>query len=208
METLNSSASTTTSHRIGYARVSSVGQNLDAQLDALHQAGCGKIFSDTMTGSRMHRPGWDQLLAYVRPGDTLVVTELSRMTRSLLHLLETAQALEQRAVHLVSLREHIDTTTATGRCFLAMMGAIHQMERELRAERAAAGRASAKARGKSGGRPRTAIAKLENARILYENSNKTAAEACKATGIGRRIFFAYLAEKRHTSHLGAHPTGS
>jgi DNA invertase Pin-like site-specific DNA recombinase len=208
MEASDSSASTTASHRIGYARVSSVGQNLDAQLDALHQAGCGKIFADTMTGSRMHRPGWEQLLAYVRSGDTLVVTELSRMTRSLLHLLETAQALEQRAVHLVSLREHIDTTTATGRCFLAMMGAIHQMERELRAERAAAGRASAKARGKSGGRPRTALAKLENARILYENSDKTAAEVCKATGIGRRVFFAYLAEKRHTAHLGAHPTGS
>ncbi len=208
MEAIDSSASTTASHRIGYARVSSVGQNLDAQLDALHQAGCGKIFSDTMTGSRMHRPGWDQLLAYVRPGDTLGVTELSRMTRSLLHLLETAQALEQREVHLVSLREHIDTTTATGRCFLAMMGAIHQMERELRAERAAAGRASAKARGKSGGRPRTAIAKLENARILYENSDKTAAEVCKVAGVGRRIFFAYLAEKRHTSRLGVPPTGS
>ena len=89
-----------------------------------------------------------------------------------------------------------------------MMGAIHQMERELRAERAAAGRASAKARGKSGGRPRTAIAKLENARILYENSDKTAAEVCKVAGVGRRIFFAYLAEKRKTSSHGAHPTGS
>jgi len=193
---------------MGYARVSRVGHNLDAQLEALPQAGCGKIFADTMTGSRLHRPGWDQLLADVRPGDTLVVTARSRMTRALLHWLETAQTLEQRAVHLVSLREHIDTTTATGRCFLAMMGAIHQMERELRAARAAAGRASAKARGKSGGRPRTAMAKGENARILYENSDKTAAEVCKATGIGRRIFFAYVAEKRHTAHLGAHPTGS
>src|SRR5712692_7856350 len=160
MEAIDSSASTTTSHRIGYARVSSVGQNLDAQLDALHQAGCGKIFSDTMTGSRMHRPGWDRLLEYVRPGDTLVVTELSRMTRSLLDLLETSTVLAQRQVEVVSLRENIDTTSVTGRCFLSVMGAIHQMERELRAERAAAGRASAKARGKSGGRPRRAIAKL------------------------------------------------
>ena len=208
MEAIDSSASTTALPRIGYARVSRVGQHLDAQLDALHQAGCGKIFSDTMTGSRMHRPGWDQLLDYVRPGDTLVVTELSRMTWSLLHLLETAHALEQRAVHLVSLREHIDTTTATGRCFLSMMGAIHQMERELRAERAAAGRASAKARGKSGGRPRTAIVKLENARILYENSDKTAAEVCQVAGVGRRVFFAYLAKKRNTARLDAHPTGS
>jgi DNA invertase Pin-like site-specific DNA recombinase len=186
----------TTSNRIGYARVSSVGQNLDSQTDSLQQAGCIKIFSDKLTGSRMERPGWEQLLEYIRPGDTLVVTELSRMTRSLLDLLATIQVLEQRQIGLMSLRENIDTTTATDRCFLAMMGAIHQMERELRAERSSAGRASAKARGRTGGRPRTDVTKLENARILYENSEKTAAEVCEIAGVGRRVFFAYLAKKR------------
>lgn len=196
MASIVSLVSTTSPSKVGYARVSSVGQNLDSQMDALQQAGCGKIFSEKMTGSRMDRPAWDQVLEYVRPGDTLVVTELSRMTRSLLDLLETVKTLEQRQVNLVSLRENIDTTTATGRCFLAMMGAIHQVERELRAERAAAGRISAKARGKTGGRPRTDISKLEAAKILYENSEKTAAEVCKVAGIGRRRFFAYLAEKR------------
>jgi DNA invertase Pin-like site-specific DNA recombinase len=185
-------------HRVGYARVSSVGQNLDSQMDALRKAGCGKIFSDKMTGSRMDRPGWDQLMEYVRSGDTLVVAELSRMTRSLLNLLETTGTLEQRRINLVSLRENIDTSTATGRCFLSMMGAIHQMERELRAERAASGRASAKARGKTGGRPRTEIAKLENARILYENSGKTASQACLIADVGRRSFFSHLAAKRKT----------
>jgi DNA invertase Pin-like site-specific DNA recombinase len=118
------------------------------------------------------------------------------MTRSLLDLLATIQVLEQRQLGLMSLRENIDTTTATGRCFLAMMGAIHQMERELRAERSSAGRASAKARGRTGGRPRTDVTKLENARILYENSEKTAAEVCEIAGVGRRVFFAYLAGKR------------
>jgi DNA invertase Pin-like site-specific DNA recombinase len=186
-------------HRFGYARVSSVGQNLDSQVDALQKAECEKIFSDKTTGSRMDRPGWDQLMEYVRPADTLVVTELSRMTRSLLNLLETVKLLEQRQVNLVSLRENIDTRTATGRCFLSMMGAIHQMERELRAERAAAGRASARARGKTGGRPRTDVAKLENARVLYENSGKTANEVCKIVGVGRRIFFTYLAKQRETA---------
>jgi hypothetical protein len=88
-----------------------------------------------------------------------------------------------------------------GRCFLSMMGAIHQMERELRAERAAAGRTSAKARGKTGGRPRTDAAKLENARILYENSGKTAAEVCAVVGVGRRTFFSYLAEFKK-AHVG------
>jgi DNA invertase Pin-like site-specific DNA recombinase len=138
-------------HRIGYARVSSIGQNLDSQIDALQKAGCGKIFSDKMTGSHMDKSGWNAFFDYSRPGDTLVVSELSRMTRSLMDLLTTAKLLEQRQINLVSLRENIDTTTATGRCFLSMMGAIHQMERELRAERAAAGRSSAKARGKTGG---------------------------------------------------------
>lgn len=139
-------------HRIGYARVSSIGQNLDSQIDALQKAGCGKIFSDKMTGSHMDKSGWNAFFDYSRPGDTLVVSELSRMTRSLMDLLTTAKLLEQRQINLVSLRENIDTTTATGRCFLSMMGAIHQMERELRAERAAAGRSSAKARGKTGGK--------------------------------------------------------
>lgn len=93
---------------------------------------------------------------------------------SLMHLLETTQTLHGKQVNLVSLRENIDTNTATGRCFLSMMGAMHQMERELRAERAAAGRASAKARGKTGGRPRTDVVKLRDAKVLYDNSGKAA----------------------------------
>ena len=138
-------------------------------------------------------------MAYVRPGDTRVVTELSRMPR--LDLLETAKALQQRRIERVSLRERIDTPTVTGRCFLAMMGAIHQMERELRAERAAVGRASAQAGGKTGGRPRTDAAKLQNARISYENSEKPAAQAWAAAAVGRRTFFACPAEfkKVHAS---------
>jgi DNA invertase Pin-like site-specific DNA recombinase len=118
------------------------------------------------------------------------------MTRSLMHLLETAQALECKQVKLVSLRENIDTSTATGRCFLSMMGAIHQMERELRAERAAAGRPPRRPEGRQGGRPRTDVVKLRDAKVLYDNSGKTADEVCKVVGVGRRIFFAYLAQQR------------
>ncbi len=110
-----------------------------------------------------------------------------------------AGLLDYRQIHLVSLRENIDTTSATGRCFLSMMGAIHQMERELRAERAAAGRASARARGRTRGRPRTDPAKLETARVLYENTTKTAAEVCAIAGVGRRTFFAYLTTRKKAS---------
>lgn len=180
-------------HRIGYARVSSRDQNLDGQLDMLKAAKCKKIFCDKTSGVSESRPDWDRLLEYVRPGDTVVVTELSRMTRSLTHLLRLVEEFKIKEINLVSLRENIDTTSATGRAFIGMMGVINQMERELKAERAAAGRAAARARGKTGGRPRTSHEKLEKARILYENGGCTAADVCKTLGIGRRTFFRHLA---------------
>jgi DNA invertase Pin-like site-specific DNA recombinase len=181
-------------YKVGYARVSTHDQKLDSQLDALHQVRCHKIFSDRVSGRNADRPGWEQLMAYVRPADTIVVTELSRMSRSLMHLLEIVQTCDQQGIALLSLRENIDTSTATGRCFLAMMGAIAQMERELKAERTAAGRAAAKARGRTGGRPRTDPNKLVQARILYLNSDQTAAQVCRLVGIGRRTLFSYLAQ--------------
>ena len=194
--------------KVGYARTSTAGQNLDSQVDALEEAGCAKVFKDQQSGVLRHRPGWDQLMEYIRYGDTLVIVELSRMSRSLMHLLEVVKELEEMGVSIISLREHIDTTTATGRCFLSIMGAVSQMERELKAERAAAGRASAKARGRSGGRPRTPIKKLEQARILYENSDRSAAEVCKTVGIGRRTLFAYLSKKKEEAQTKAEAAGT
>ena len=181
-------------YKVGYARVSSSAQKLDAQFDALKQTGCHKVFSDRVSGIKADRPGWEQLMAYVRPGDRVIVTELSRMSRSLMHLLEVVKTFEHQDIEIVSLRENIDTSTATGRGFLAMMGVIAQMERELKAERTAAGRAAAKARGRTGGRPRTAPDKLEEARILYLHSDRTAAEVCHRVGIGRRTLFNFLAQ--------------
>lgn len=183
--------------RVGYARVSSIGQNLDSQIDALSSLGCTKIFSDQQSGVSQKREGFSRLMEYLREGDSLVVTELSRLSRSLAHLLTVVESLEEKGVEIVSLRENIDTQTATGRCFLSMMGAIAQMERELKSERATAGRQAAKARGRTGGRPRTQLQKLEQAKILYQNSDKTAKEVCQAIGIGRRTLFRYLAQKRN-----------
>lgn len=192
-------------YKVGYARVSTPDQKPDAQLDALAQAGCLKTFTDQVSGTTALRPGWEQLMAYMRPGDMVVITELSRMARSLAHLLEVIRTFEAQGIELVSLREHIDTATATGRCFLAMMGAMAQMERELKAERTAAGRAAAKARGRTGGRPRTDPEKLEHARILYLHSDKTAADVCRTVGIGRRTLFSYLAHIRQRANTASSP---
>jgi DNA invertase Pin-like site-specific DNA recombinase len=121
------------------------------------------------------------------------------MSRSLMHLLHLVKELEERSIELKSLRENIDTSTATGRGFLSIMGAIAQMEREIKAERAAAGRAAAKARGKTGGRPRTDQDKLEQARILYQNSKESAAEVCKLFGFSRRTLFNYITSQKMRS---------
>ena len=91
---------------VGYARVSNVGQNLEGWVDSFLKRNCQKIFQDKATGSRMDRPGWDALMGYLRKGDTLVVTELSRMTRSLTHLLETTKALIENGIRLISLQEN------------------------------------------------------------------------------------------------------
>lgn len=182
--------------KVGYARVSTTGQNLDSQIDALVKAGCTKLFSDQQSGVSQQREGFLRLIEYLREGDSLVVTELSRLSRSLKHLLWVVESLEEKGVEIISLRENLDTSTATGRCFLSIMGAIGQMERELKSERAAAGREAAKARGRTGGRPTTPLHKLEHARILYENSNQTAKEICCTVGIGRRTLFRYLEARR------------
>lgn len=184
-------------HIIGYARVSSASQNLDSQIDSLTQAGCTKIFTDKVSGTKKEREGWGELMRYIRAGDMLVITELSRMSRSLSHLLEIVDQLKERQVDLKSLCENIDTSTATGRAFLSIMGAVSQMELEIKAERAEAGRLAAKARGKSGGRPKTDPDKLEQARILYQNSGKSAKDVCQLFGFSRRTLFTYMQSRQN-----------
>lgn len=130
---------------VGYARVSSVGQSLDVQLDKLGH--CDKIFQEKHSGATSTRPRLHDCLEYVREGDTLVVTRLDRLARSTLHLCQIAEALARKGVHLQVLDQHLDTSNATGRLLFNMLGAISQFETELRAERQMDGIQKAKARG-------------------------------------------------------------
>lgn len=179
-------------HMIGYARISSPSQNLDAQIDNLKGAGRARVFTDTISGTKTQRNGWNELIAYIRSGDVLLFTELSRMSRSLSYLLEIIEDHKVRQGDLKSLRENIDTSSASGRAFLSIMGAVSQMELEIKSERAEAGRAAVKARGKSGGRPAIDSDKLEQAHILYQNSDKSAREVCSLFGFSRRTPFEHL----------------
>ena len=130
---------------VGYARVSSIGQSLDVQLDKLKS--CDKIFQEKCTGTSRKRTRLKACLEYVREGDTLVVTRLERLARSTLHLCQLAQQLEQKQVNLQVIDQNIHTGDATGRLLFNMLGAIAQFETEIRAERQMDGIQNAKARG-------------------------------------------------------------
>jgi DNA invertase Pin-like site-specific DNA recombinase len=139
--------------RIGYARVSSVGQSLEVQLEKLKQ--CDKIYQEKRSGATGKRPSLEACLEYVWEGDTLVVTRLDRIARSTLHLCQIAEELKRKQVHLQVLDQQIHTNDATGRLLFHMLGAIAQFETELRAERQMDGIQSAKARGVRFGRHKT-----------------------------------------------------
>jgi DNA invertase Pin-like site-specific DNA recombinase len=141
--------------KIGYARVSTGGQKLRLQLDALNDAGCTNIFRDEgVSGNQKNRPGLNKALQVLRRGDVFVVWKLDRLGRSLPHLIDVTSNLTQRGVGFKSLSESIDTTTAGGKLFFHIMGALAEFERSLISERTVAGMKAAVKRGVHVGRPR------------------------------------------------------
>uniref|UniRef100_A0A7V3KPG1 Recombinase family protein n=1 Tax=candidate division WOR-3 bacterium TaxID=2052148 RepID=A0A7V3KPG1_UNCW3 len=181
---------------VGYARVSTLEQDLALQVDALKKAGCQKIFDDKISGLKTERPGLQAALEYVREGDTLVVWRLDRLGRSLKHLLETVAQLEERNIGFRSLQESIDTTTSGGRLIFQIFGALAEFEHNLIQERTHAGLRAARARGRKGGRPRV----LDDKKIslvykLYDEKQQTINEICQIIGISKPTLYAYLHQR-------------
>ncbi len=182
---------------IGYARVSTGEQTLDLQLDALKAAGCGKVFEETASGAKADRPVLAEALTYIRDGDTLVVWRLDRLGRSLGHLIETVAELAERGIGFKSLTEQIDTTTPGGKLVFHVFGALAEFERDLIRERTHAGLAAARARGRTGGRPK-ALAdpkKLALARTLYDGGQADVATICATLGISRATLYRALKDR-------------
>ena len=170
--------------KIGYARVSTQDQNLDRQLDNLRSAGCERIFNEKMTGTRSDRPELRTMLLTLRSGDILVIDSFSRLSRSTKDLLALVDQLTGMGVHLVSLKENLDTTTATGKLMLTMLSALSQFERDLIAERTIDGLKAARARGRCGGRPRLGTDKdKQQALAMYDANVATNAEIADRFGV-------------------------
>ena len=159
-----------TGRLLGYARVSTEEQATDAQTDELHGAGCAAIYQEHGSGASRARPELARLMREIRPGDVLVVVRLDRLARSVSHLLEVIERLEESGAHFRSLRDPIDTSTPQGMFSLQVLGAVAQLERALISERTKAGIKAAQARGKLSGNPGlrardpAAIAKAAQAR--------------------------------------------
>ncbi|MGR3837911.1 MAG: recombinase family protein [Cognatishimia sp.] len=170
---------------IGYARVSTVDQNLDAQMDALTEAGAGKIFHEKVTGKNAQRSELERLLEQLRPDDVVVVTKFDRLARNLADLLQIVKTIQERGAHFRSLGEEIDTTTSVGRLAFHVFGSIAEFERERIAERTREGLAAARKRGRKGGRPNAlSDAQKDEARRMLQEG-RSAREVAALFRVGR-----------------------
>lgn len=178
---------------IGYARVSTADQSLDLQTDALRQAGCARIFSDTASGALAERPHLAAALGHLRAGDTLVVWRLDRLGRSLRHLVDTVAGFEERGIGFRSLQEAIDTTTPGGKLVFHIFCGLAEFERDLVRERTYAGLAAARARGRVGGRkPALTPHKAALARRLYDEREHTVSQIAETVGVSRATIYRHL----------------
>jgi len=183
--------------KIGYARVSTQDQNLDRQLDNLRAAECERIFNEKMTGTKSDRPELRTMLLTLRSGDVLVIDSFSRLSRSTKDLLDLVEKLTAMGVHLVSLKENLDTTTATGKLMLTMLSALSQFERDLISERTVDGLKAARARGRCGGRPRKGSDKdRKQALAMYHANVMTNAEIASRFGISLRTLSRWIAQEQ------------
>lgn len=168
---------------LGYARVSTMDQNLTAQLDQLQAAGCDRVFKEKISGVKRDRPELAALLDFIRQGDVVVVCKLDRIARSTSHLLEIVDMFNRKGVAFKVLNINLDTTTATGKLMLTMLAAIGEFEREMMLERQREGIQVAKAEGRYKGRKPTAREKAgEVLRLLGEGVSK--AEVARRLSIG------------------------
>jgi len=180
---------------VGYARVSSTGQNLKSQLELLNDAGCTKVFQEKKSGKQVEsRKELQNALEYLREGDTFVVTRLDRCSRSTLDLYKILQDLNSRGIEFKALKQDFDTNSSTGRLMVGLLAVIAEFETDLRAERQADGIKSAINRGvKFGAKPKLDDSKVMEAMELQARGEMTNQEIADMFRVGRSTLLRYVA---------------
>jgi DNA invertase Pin-like site-specific DNA recombinase len=191
--------------KIGYARVSTKDkQELDLQIDALTKEGCEKIYKEKASGkNNAKRPELEALLEYAREGDEIVIWKLDRLGRSTKSLISLSEDLKKRGVGLVSVKDKIDTSTASGKAMFGMLAVLAEMEADLVSERTKAGLEAARARGRKGGRASLKKDKVEMALRMYDSREYSIPEILEATGISRASLYKYINARKEEKGLNS-----
>jgi Site-specific recombinases, DNA invertase Pin homologs len=179
---------------LGYARVSTEEHNLNRQIDQLKEVGCKKIFEEKISGIKSDRHQLEKLLEHLREGDTIIITELTRLSRSTKDLFRLIDDIEKKGANIKSLKESwLDTTTPQGKLMFTIFAGISQFERDLISQRTKEGLASARARGRKGGKPKLyPSSKVELALRMYNSKEYSITDITNATGISKTSLYRFL----------------
>jgi len=181
---------------IGYARVSTIEQNLDRQVDAMNQSGVEKIFTEKATGKKSDRPELLRMIDQLRDGDVVIISELTRLSRSTKDLFAIVEQIQAKGANIRSLKETwLDTTTPHGKLMFTIFAGLSQFEADLTAQRTKEGLAAARARGRLGGRPKVGAAKSAMALKMYDSREFSVDEICKSCGIGKTTLYRLLNDR-------------
>jgi DNA invertase Pin-like site-specific DNA recombinase len=176
--------------KVGYARISTSGQDTFHQEVALKNAGCEKIFYDQVSGSVAERPGLSEMMEFVRPGDVVIIYRLDRLARSLQNLITLVGELSEKKASLCSLHENLDTTSAGGRLIFHIFGALAEFERNLISERTKSGLDAARIRGRVGGRPeKLNKGECDMLRNLYKSNDFSILELCQRFDVSKATLY-------------------
>lgn len=180
---------------IGYARVSTEEQSLDRQIDLLIEHGVDKrnIYQEKVTGTKIEREQLQKMISELQEGDTIIVLEITRLSRSTKDLFSIVEQIEEKGANIKSLKESwLDTTTAPGKLLFTIFAGISQFERDLISERTKEGLKSARARGRSGGRPKKATKDIDRAMKLYNSKQYTIKEIEEMTAVSKATLYRNL----------------
>lgn len=178
--------------RFGYARVSTKGQDLTRQLDLLKEQDCDEILTEKMSGTKADRPELNRLKDKARAGDVIIIESFSRLGRSTKDLIDLINYFQENEISVVSLKENFDTTTPQGTLMMTVFQAFSQFERDIIVQRTNEGLASARARGRKGGRPKISQEKIDRALKLYWSKEHSLKEIQLMTGVSRATIYRNL----------------